>query len=191
MLPIHLLLLNLVGDIACSAIPWDNVDKTFLEKPRKWDASSIGRFMIVFGPTSSIFDWATYAVMFWVICPMMVGGAWGTLAGGSEAQIMFIALFQTGWFVESMWTQTLVILSLRSPKIFQFNNLPSISLVLASLFAVAVVTVLPFIPFFSTILGFSALGWQYFLFLGGVVVAYLLLVSLTKHFYVKKRGSLY
>jgi Mg2+-importing ATPase len=191
MLPIHLLLLNLVGDIACSAIPWDNVDKTFLEKPRKWDASSIGRFMIVFGPTSSIFDWATYAVMFWVICPMMVGGAWGTLASGSEAQIMFIALFQTGWFVESMWTQTLVILSLRSPKIFQFNNLPSISLVLASLFAVAVVTVLPFIPFFSTILGFSALGWQYFLFLGGVVVAYLLLVSLTKHFYVKKRGSLY
>jgi Mg2+-importing ATPase len=123
----------------------------------------------------------------------LADGTWFAIfqSNNVEAQTLFIALFQTGWFVESMWTQTLVIMSLRARRSFNRDNLPSLPLVLASLFAVAVVTVLPFIPFFSSILGFSPLGWQYFLFLAGVVIAYLSLTALVKHIFVKKVGSLY
>ncbi|KAI4455994.1 cation transporting atpase [Holotrichia oblita] len=74
MLSIHLILLNLIYDLSCAAIPWDNVDKEFLAVPRKWDASSIGKFMVWIGPTSSVFDITTYLLMYFVICPAMCGG---------------------------------------------------------------------------------------------------------------------
>ena len=72
MMSMHLILLNLIYDLSCTAIPWDNVDEEFLIQPRTWDASSIGSFMIWIGPTSSVFDWTTYAFMYFVFCPKFV-----------------------------------------------------------------------------------------------------------------------
>ena len=82
---------------------------------QKWNASSIGEFMVYFGPTSSIFDITTYLLMYFVICPAVVGGSFHTL--DSSQRVIFIALFHAGWFVESLWTQTLVLHALRTPKV--------------------------------------------------------------------------
>lgn len=74
MMSLHLILLNLIYDLSCTAIPWDNVDEEFIAKPRKWDASSVGSFMIWLGPTSSIFDFTTYLFLYFVFCPLFVSG---------------------------------------------------------------------------------------------------------------------
>ena len=78
MLPIQILVLNLIYDISCISIPWDNMDTEFLRHPRKWDASSIGKFMVWMGPISSIFDIITYIILYFVICPAVCGGSWNT-----------------------------------------------------------------------------------------------------------------
>lgn len=100
MLSIHILLLNLIYDFSCTAIPWDNVDEEYLVVPRKWDASSVSKFMLWIGPTSSVFDITTYLLMFFVICPATFG-PFSSLVPASTAYIGFIAFFRTGWFVES------------------------------------------------------------------------------------------
>ena len=127
MMSIHLIFLNLIYDLSCTAIPWDNVDEEFIAKPRKWDASSVGNFMLWIGPTSSIFDFTTYLFLYFIFCPMFVSG--GVLFNdlpahfsGAELAMMqakYIGLFQAGWFVESMWSQTFVIHMTRTPKLAQ------------------------------------------------------------------------
>lgn len=124
MMSVHLIFLNLIYDLSCTAIPWDNVDEEFIAKPRKWDASSVGSIMIWIGPTSSIFDFTTYIFMYFVFCPLFIskGILFNDLAAhysGAELAAMqarYIGLFQAGWFVESMWSQTLVIHMIRTPK---------------------------------------------------------------------------
>ena len=126
---LQLLVLNLLYEISCIAIPWDNVDEDYLKVPRNWEASSIGSFMLWLGPTSSVFDWVTYLVLYFVICPQVLSGgltynhiAADAVVGqgpfaGMNLRDAYEALFQAGWFVESMWTQTLVIHMLRTPKL--------------------------------------------------------------------------
>lgn len=101
-------MLNLIYDISCTAIPWDNVDKEFIEKPKKWDASSIGKFMIWIGPTSSIFDITTYLLSYFFICPIFVPGADGrtfNFIPVSEVAVRSIycytiyILWKNDWFV--------------------------------------------------------------------------------------------
>ena len=113
MLPVQILILNMIYDISCLALPFDRVDADYLKIPRKWDAGSISRFMFWFGPVSSVFDILTYFVMFFAVCPK-VFGAYGTLDAGGK--LAFTALFQAGWFVESQWTQTFVVHCLRTGK---------------------------------------------------------------------------
>ncbi|MDR2590396.1 MAG: magnesium-translocating P-type ATPase, partial [Oscillospiraceae bacterium] len=189
MLPIHILLLNLIYDISCSAIPWDNVDKEFLEKPRKWDASSIGKFMLWIGPTSSVFDITTYVLMYFIIAPAVAGGMFHELAAGSEAQILFIAIFHAGWFVESMWTQTLVIHMIRTPKIPFIQSRASLPLILISFSAIAILTAIPFTPLGAAI-GLAALPLQFFGWLLLTVLCYMVLVTIFKNIFVKKYGQL-
>ena len=127
MMSIHLIFLNQICDLSCTAIPWDNVDEEFIAKPRKWDASSVGNFMLWIGSTSSIFDFTTYLFLHFIFCPMFVSG--GVLFNdlpahfsGAELAMMqaeYIGLFQAGWFVESMWSQTFVIHMIRTPKLAQ------------------------------------------------------------------------
>lgn len=184
---IHLILLNLIYDISCIAIPWDNVDKEFLKKPRKWDASGIGRFMVWIGPTSSVFDIVTYALMYFVICPLICGGTYKTL--DASGQLMFMALFQTGWFVESMWSQTLVIHMIRTPKIPFVQSRASLPVTLLTFMGIFALTAIPFTPL-GTAIGLIALPAIYFAYLAGIIFAYMCLVTIVKSIFVKKYGEL-
>lgn len=186
---IHLILLNLVYDISCIAIPWDNVDTEFLAKPRKWDASSIGRFMIWMGPTSSVFDIATYLILYFIICPSVCGGMMYHQITNSAMQALFISVFQAGWFVESMWTQTLVIHMIRTPKIPFVQSHASAPVTLFTAAGIAVLTVIPFTPF-GTALGFTALPVTYFAWLALIVLCYMTLATIVKKLYVRKYGEL-
>jgi len=187
MASIHLILLNLIYDISCTAIPWDNVDQEFLRRPRSWDASSIGRFMIWIGPTSSVFDIATYLLMYFVICPAICGGAYHTL--GPSAQVVFVSLFQAGWFVESMWSQTLVIHMIRTPKIPFLQSRASTPVTLLTFSGIAVLTCIPFTPF-GALIGLHALPPVYFAWLAGIVLCYMLLATAMKKVYIHRYGEL-
>jgi len=189
MLPLHILLLNLIYDISCIAIPWDNVDEEFLAIPRKWDASSIGKFMWWIGPTSSVFDITTYALLYFVICPAVVGGLQFHQLSEPSVQALFIAVFHAGWFVESMWTQTLVIHMIRTPKIPFIQSRASAPLTLLTFAGIAVLTAIPFTNFGASI-GLAALPGVFFLWLALTVVLYMALVTVFKMIFIKRYGEL-
>ena len=197
MMSVHLIFLNLIYDLSCTAIPWDNVDEEFLTVPRKWDASSVGSFMIWIGPTSSIFDWTTYSFLYFVLCPMFVskGILFNDLANhfsGIELehiQETYIAMFQAGWFVESMWSQTLVIHMIRTPKIPFIQSRASAPLTLLTFTGIAVLTIIPFTTF-GTMLGFVALPAAYFAYLFPCILLYMALATVLKKAYVRHYGEL-
>ena len=189
MASLHLILLNLIYDISCTAISWDNVDPAYLRAPRRWDASGISRFMLWIGPTSSIFDIAAYLLMYFVICPAAVGGQLYSQLSDPAAQALYIALFQTGWFVESMWSQSLVIHMIRTPKIPFVQSRASASVTLLSLAGIALVTVLPFTPLGPS-LELAALPPVYFLWLAAIVFGYMALATAVKKGYIRRYGEL-
>ncbi|MDT2847828.1 magnesium-translocating P-type ATPase [Vagococcus carniphilus] len=187
MLPLQLLFLNLIYDISCMSIPWDNMDKEYLEEPKKWDSSSIGSFMKWLGPTSSIFDITTYALMYFVICPAVVGGPYNSL--NAEQQVLFVAVFHAGWFVESLWSQTLVIHTLRTPKMPFLQSNASFILTTVTTIGIAIGTILPFTAFGER-LDLAPLPSSYWGWLAITIVAYLVLVMFVKKLYVKRFGEL-
>lgn len=197
MMSVHLIFLNLIYDLSCTAIPWDNVDEEFLRVPRKWDASSVGNFMIWIGPTSSIFDFTTYIFMYFVFCPLFVSG--GVLyndlplyfsgAQLAEMQFNYAAMFQAGWFVESMWSQTLVIHMIRTPKIPFIQSRASAPLTLLTCTGIAVLTVIPFTEF-GRMIGFVALPPLYFAYLLPCILLYMILATSLKKAYVRYYGEL-
>ena len=197
MMSVHLIFLNLIYDLSCTAIPWDNVDEEFLAVPRKWDASSVGNFMIWIGPTSSIFDWTTYSFLYFILCPMFVshGVLFNDLANhfsGTELASMqanYIAMFQAGWFVESMWSQTLVIHMIRTPKIPFLQSHASAPLTLLTFTGIAVLTIIPFTGF-GRMLGFVALPAAYFAYLIPCILCYMFLATVLKKAYVRHYGEL-
>ena len=181
MAPVHLIVLNLVYDLSCIALPFDNVDPEFLKEPRAWSAKSITRFMAWMGPTSSLFDIITFMVMFFLIGPMITGTSYFE----SVNPAYFLMVFQTGWFIQSMWSQTMVIYMLRSPKLPFVQSLPAFSLVVTSLFAVFAVTILPYTPLAGA-LKLAPLNAPYFLALLLIIVAYMALVTVVKSAYIKR-----
>lgn len=189
MLPIHLILLNLIYDLSCTAIPWDNVDKEYLAVPRKWDASSIGKFMIWIGPTSSVFDITTYMLMYFIICPAMTGGLMFHQLTDPATQAYFIALFQAGWFVESMWSQTLVIHMIRTPKIPFIQSHASLSVTLLTFTGIAALTIIPFTKLGATI-GLAALPPVYFAWLALTIFLYMVLATVFKKIFIRRYGEL-
>jgi P-type Mg2+ transporter len=163
MLPSQILLNNLLYDTSQLAIPTDNVDEEQLRRPSHWDIGFIRRFMTYFGPLSSVFDFATFAVMLWVF-------------HSGPAQ------FRSGWFVESLATQTLVIFAIRTRRIPFFRSHPSVPLTLAALGVVAVGALLPATPLAHT-LGFQPLPGGFFAALAGMVVGYLALIEFGKRIF--------
>ena len=186
MVPVQILILNMIYDISCLALPFDNVDADYLKVPRKWDADSIRQFMLRIGPTSSVFDIATYLVMFFVICPKVFHGAYASL--DPAGQLAFAALFQAGWFVESQWTQTLVVHSLRTRKVPLLQSHASLPVYLLTGAGILVSTALALFVGFGS--GPQPLGPPYFAYLAAVVVLYSLLVARAKKDFVKKYGEL-
>lgn len=194
---VHLILLNLIYDLSCTAIPWDNVDEEFLAVPRKWDASGIGSFMLWIGPTSSVFDWLTYAFLYFVLCPMFVSGGvlFNDLAAhysGAELlqmQASYIALFHAGWFVESMWSQTLVIHMIRTPKLPFLQSRASAGVTLLTGAGIALLTAIPFTPL-GAALGLAPLPAAYFAYLIPCIILYMMLATSLKKAYVRHFGEL-
>lgn len=187
MLPLQLLFLNLIYDVSCVSLPWDHMDKEYLAKPKKWEASTIGKFMIYFGPTSSIFDITTYLLMYFVICPAVAGGSFHTLAPAQQA--LFIAVFHAGWFVESLWTQTLVLHTLRTPKIPFVQSTASFAMTIITGLGILVGSLLPFTAF-GAHLGLTNLPGSYWLWLIVTILGYLMLVTVIKKIYIRKFGEL-
>ena len=160
MLPSQILLNNLLYDAGQLAIPTDNVDEEQLHLPSRWDIGFIRRFMVVFGPLSSIFDFMTFALMLWVFH-----------AHATE--------FRSGWFVESLATQSLVIFAIRTRRVPFFRSHPSLSITLATLGVVTIGALIPATPIAHT-LGFRALPATFFAALAAMVVGYLVLIEFGK-----------
>jgi Mg2+-importing ATPase len=169
MLPSHILLNNLLYDTSQLAIPTDNVDEEQLRQPSHWDIAFIRRFMIFFGPLSSVFDFVTFAVMLWVFH-----------AKAAE--------FRSGWFVESLATQTLVIFAIRTRRIPFFRSHPSIPVALAAVSVAIVGAVLPATPLAHT-LGFSPLPAAFFGALVAMVIGYLVLIEFGKRIFYRASAS--
>lgn len=182
MAPVHLIILNLVYDLACISLPFDNVDQEFLKKPRTWSAQSITRFMAFIGPISSVFDILTFLLLYFFLVPMMVGHGY---VHGSEDAVFFVLIFQTGWFIESMWSQTMVIYMLRSPQLPFVHSRPALSVLLTTLLAAVFVTFLPYGPF-AGVLRLSPLNMMYFILLFFIILLYMFSVTIVKKIYIKK-----
>ena len=173
MLAIHLLIQNLLYDLSQLALPWDKMDPEFLKKPRKWDAQNIGRFMLWIGPTSSVFDIATYAVMWFVF---------GANSAASQS------LFQSGWFIEGLLSQTLVVHMLRTEIIPFFQSCAALPVLLMTVVIVAVGIGIPFSPL-GAMVGLQPLPWTYFPWLAAILFSYCLLAQGMKRFYIRRFGQ--
>lgn len=188
MTALQLLLLNLLYDILCLALPWDQVDEEVCARPLEWSGKTLGRFMRFFGPISSFFDIITFAYLFFVLCPSVCGGSFASLAG-SAAQAQFIVVFQTGWFLESMWTQILILHLLRTQKVPLLQSRPSRPVMLVTLLGTVLFTLLTFTSA-GSLIGLTALPPVYFAFLAAVVLLYLLWVTLAKRWYLRRYREL-
>ena len=188
MTSLQLLLLNLLYDTLCLVLPWDHVDVETCSRPLEWSGRTLGRFMRFFGPISSCFDILTFSYLFFVLCPAVCGGSFASLAGSGEA-LRFIALFQTGWFLESMWTQVLILHLLRTPKVPLLQSRPSRPVMLVTLLGTLFFTVLTFTPA-GIPLGLTPLPPVYFGFLAIVVSLYLLWITLAKGWYIRRYREL-
>lgn len=170
MAPIQVLTNNLLYDFSQTAIPTDNVDDEYLATPRRWDISNIFKFMVFIGPISSTFDCATYAMMLWVF------DCWTNAA-----------LFQTGWFVESLLTQTLIIHIIRSARIPFIESRASPALIATTIIISLVGVTLPF-TWAGAALGFVPLPRLYWPLVGAMLLSYAILTHLVKRWFVRRWG---
>jgi Mg2+-importing ATPase len=173
MIPLVVLVQNLSYDLSMLTLPWDRVDKADLESPRKWESASLSKFMIRIGPISSIFDISTYALM------------WFVFQANSPAHA---ALFQSGWFVESIISQTLIVHMLRTKRIPFVQSRASLAVLLATAAVCVFGLVLPFSGWGHE-LGLVSLPWTYFPWLVATLVAYCLLTQVMKKLFVRKYGT--
>jgi len=165
MLPMQILFMNLLYDVANFALPTDNVDEEYTKWPKRWDIGFVKKFTLFFGPFSSMYDFLTYGIMLFIF-------------GASEA------LFQSGWFIESFWTEVLVIYVIRTRRIPFFSSRPGRWLMILTLSCVAFGTIIPFTAL-GNFLGFVSLPYQYWMLLILMVATYLLLVDAGKVFFFK------
>ncbi|KXY11456.1 MULTISPECIES: magnesium-translocating P-type ATPase [Bacillus] len=173
MLAIHLLIQNLLYDISQLSIPWDKMDKEFLEKPRKWDTANLRNFIICIGPISSIFDLITYVVM------------WNVFGANTASEQ---SLFQSGWFVVGLLTQTLIVHMIRTQKIPFVQSTASVPVLLLTACIMAIGIYIPFSPLGAAV-GLQALPLSYFPWLVGILLGYAFLTQLLKKVYIKKFHS--
>jgi Mg2+-importing ATPase len=173
MLAIQLLVQNLLYDLSQTAIPWDRMDEEFMQRPRQWDPRSIATFMLCIGPISSLFDMVAFIILWFVIG-----------ANTPAAQ----PLFQSGWFVEGLLTQTLIVHMIRTEKIPFIGSTATLPVVLLTLLVMACGVWLPFSPLASA-LKLEALPAAYFPWLGAILVAYCVLTQFLKRFYIRSFGT--
>lgn len=172
MLPLHLLIQNLLYDLSQVAIPFDNVDDDQIQKPQRWNPQDLGRFMIFFGPISSIFDIITFCVMWWVF-----------QANVPEAQ----TLFQSGWFVVGLLSQTLIVHMIRTRRVPFLQSRAAWPLIVMTLLVMVAGIALPFSPL-AGYLQLQALPLSYFPWLVAILLGYMTLTQLVKNWYCRRWG---
>jgi len=173
MLPLHLMILDLLYHVSQLSIPWDRLDKDYLEQPRKWEAGDIARFMIFVGPASSVFDITTFCLMWFVFG-----------ANSPEHQ----SLFQSGWFVESLLSQTLIVHLIRTQKIpfIQSTAAPPVLILTGIVMAIGVF--IPFSPLGASV-GLVPLPLSYFWWLVATLLGYCVLTQIIKTLYIRRFGK--
>ena len=173
MMPLHLMILDLLYHVSQLSIPWDRLDRDYVEKPRKWEAGDIARFMIFVGPISSVFDITTFCLMWFVFG-----------ANNPEHQ----SLFQSGWFVESLLSQTLIVHMIRTQKIplIQSTAAPPVLILTGIVMAIGI-----FIPFSSlgASVGLQPLPISYFAWLVATLLGYCVLTQIIKTIYIRRFGK--
>jgi len=172
MLPLQLLVQNLLYDIGQTGIPFDNVDAEMVTKPLKWNPADIGRFMLFFGPISSLFDIITFGVMWWVFDANSVARQ---------------TLFQSGWFVVGLLTQTLVVHMVRTPKVPFVQSHAAAPLMAMTLAIMSVGLLLPLSPL-ASYFKLQALPAAYYGWLVAILLGYCLLTTLMKRVYIRRYG---
>ena len=172
MLPLQLLVQNLLYDIAQTGIPFDNVDAELVAKPLKWNPADIGRFMLFFGPISSVFDIATFALMWWVFAANSVATQ---------------SLFQSGWFVVGLLTQTLVVHMIRTPKLPFIQSHAAAPLMAMTVAIMAVGLWLPMGPMAGDF-RLQSPPPAYFGWLIAILLGYCALTTLMKRLYIRRFG---
>ncbi|EBS1281880.1 magnesium-translocating P-type ATPase [Salmonella enterica subsp. enterica serovar Napoli] len=172
MLPLHLLIQNLLYDVSLVAIPFDNVDEEQIQKPQRWNPADLGRFMVFFGPISSIFDILTFCLMWWVFH-----------ANTPETQ----TLFQSGWFVVGLLSQTLIVHMIRTRRLPFIQSRAAWPLMAMTLLVMVVGVSLPFSPL-ASYLQLQALPLSYFPWLIAILAGYMTLTQLVKGFYSRRYG---
>ncbi len=173
MLPIQLLIQNLLYDISQVSIPWDDVDQDYLKQPRKWDAAGIARFMVFIGPISSIFDVVTFLVMWHVF---------------SANTVEHQSLFQSGWFVVGLLTQTLIVHMIRTQHIPFIQSRAATPVILLTTCIMVIGIYLPFSPLGEHV-GMVPLPMSYFPWLAGILLSYCVLTQLVKRLYIRRFGQ--
>ena len=189
MTSIQILLLNLLYDTLCIVLPWDNVDEEEILSPRDWSGKTLKQFMLSFGPISSLFDIVTFLFLYYFLCPALCGGATYLQLTDPSLKLQYAALFQTGWFLESMWTQVLILHFLRTAKIPFLQSRASALVISITLVGILAFTALTFTSG-ASLFGLTKLPLWYFAFLLLVAFFYMLLSSVTKYFYKNKYQEL-
>ncbi|KAF8975465.1 hypothetical protein BGZ46_009110 [Entomortierella lignicola] len=172
MQPIHILAQNLIYDLSQTAIPWDHMDKEFLQVPHRWSMKSILRFMVFMGPWSSPFDITTFCFMWFHY-------------GIRTADNPLVTMFQTAWFVEGSLTQLLVIHIIRTPKIPFLQSLAAWPIIVSSLVFSVVSLAIPFIPVFQNVLSMVSLPGLFYVYLVGALLTYFSITQIAKLLYLR------
>ena len=188
MLPMQLLILDLIYGTSCLSLPFDRVGEKYLEVPRKWETKKLPKFMFFFGPTSSIFDVITFALLYFWICPSTVGTSYVTATPRQKA--VFMAIFWSGWFIESLWTQEMVIQALRDPAIPFLRQHSSGVVMLATIGAGLIGTAMPYVPSLAKVMKFGPIPENYVLVVLVLLTLYIALTTVVKHWYMKKEKFL-
>lgn len=189
MTSVQILLLNLLYDVLCIILPWDNVDEEETVSPRDWSGRTLGRFMLSFGPISSLFDIVTFLFLYYFLCPMLCGGATYLNLTDPALRLQYVSLFQTGWFLESMWTQVLILHFLRTRRIPFVQSRPSAPVICITLAGIVAFTAITFTKG-ASLFGLTKLPLWYLVFLLIVALLYMLLTTVVKTFYQKKYHEL-
>lgn len=188
MLPIQLLILDLMYGTSCLSISFDTMNRSYLSEPRKWSTKKLPKFMFYFGPTSSVFDILTYAILFFVVCPQVVGTSYASAT--ATQKLLFRLVFCTGWFIESLWTQEMVIHALRDPKL-PFIKQHASAIVSWSTIGMAVIgTVLPFITPIAKAMKFGPIPVYFLVVVFVLLVLYIVLTTVVKKWYMKSEKYL-
>lgn len=185
--PLQLLILELFYAISCLSIPFDNVSESYLQKTREWSTKNMPKFTFLFGTLQAAFNVITFCLLYYVICPELVGADYASLS--KIQQSVFATVFSTGWYIELLWIQELAIHALREEGIPFVRQSSSIAVLIATLGIALVGTMLPFTSF-SGAMRFTWVDRQFFWNLVVILLCYIAIITIAKKFYMRKEKFL-